>query len=65
MTLSPDWTKSSLSHVNGNCLEARATSGGVDVRNSRDRKGPVLRLTPGTWSNFLADVRNGAFDLPS
>jgi Domain of unknown function (DUF397) len=59
------WFKSSLSYANGNCLEAQfLTDGGVEVRNSRDREGPVLSFTPDEWHAFLGGVRNGEFDLP-
>ena len=57
------WVKSSLSFSNGNCVEiAGLPGGGVGVRNSRDRGGPVLRFTPGEWRAFLGGVRNGEFD---
>ena len=57
------WVKSSLSFANGNCVEVSDQPGGaIGVRNSRDRKGPVLRFTPDEWQAFLGGVRNGEFD---
>jgi hypothetical protein len=56
------WVKSSLSYANGNCLEVSDLGSEVGVRNSRDRKGPVLRFTPDEWQAFLGGVRNGEFD---
>jgi hypothetical protein len=58
-----DWTKSSLSGANGNCVEVTDLSGDpIKVRNSRDANGPILRFTPAEWDAFLGGVRNGEFD---
>ena len=58
-----DWTKSSLSFSNSNCVEvASLLDGGIGVRDSKDTEGPVLRFTPGEWHAFLGGVRNGEFD---
>jgi hypothetical protein len=57
------WVKSSLSFAQGNCVEVSDQPGGtIGVRNSRDRKGAVLRFTPDEWQAFLGGVRNGEFD---
>jgi len=56
------WTKSSLSFSNGNCVEVASLDGEIGVRNSRDRAGSVLRFTPDEWDAFLGGVRNGEFD---
>ena len=57
------WIKSSLSFSNGNCVEvASLPDGGVGVRDSKDRSGPVLRFTPGEWHAFIGGARNGEFD---
>lgn len=58
----PHWVKSSLSFSNGNCVEVASLPGGeIGVRDSRDRRGAVLRFTPGEWQAFLGGVRNGEF----
>jgi Domain of unknown function (DUF397) len=61
------WRKSSYSGGNGgNCVEvgaqaqAQAQAGRVLVRDTRDRQGPVLRFTPGSWQRFADQVRSGA-----
>ena len=57
------WVKSSLSFANGNCVEVSdLPNGGIGVRNSRDRGGPVLRFTSDEWQAFLGGVRKGEFD---
>lgn len=57
------WTKSSLSHANGNCVEVADLPGGqVGMRHSKDASGPVLRFPQEEWRAFLAAVRNGEFD---
>ena len=59
------WFKSSLSFANGNCVEVQfLADGGVQVRNSRDREGPVMTFTADEWHSFLGGVRLGEFDLP-
>jgi Domain of unknown function (DUF397) len=57
------WRKSSYSGGNGgNCVEvaAQPRSGRVLVRDTKDRKGPVLRFTPGAWQRFADRVRSSA-----
>jgi uncharacterized protein DUF397 len=57
------WIKSSLSFSNSNCVEvASLPDGEIGVRDSKDRKGPVLRFTPDEWSAFLGGAQNGEFD---
>jgi hypothetical protein len=56
------WYKSSLSNSNG-CVEVAFVDGQIAVRDSKDRKGPILRFTPTEWEAFLGGVRNSEFDL--
>jgi len=55
------WVKSSYSS-SGNCIEVgvQVTAGRVLVRDTKDREGPVLRVTPGAWRRFAGRVRSGA-----
>jgi hypothetical protein len=58
-----NWTKSSLSYGNGQCVEVAGLSDDVImVRDSKNAKGPVLGFTPGEWDAFVGGVRNGEFD---
>jgi uncharacterized protein DUF397 len=61
--MAQEWIKSSLSQMNGNCVEVAGLSGDViSVRDSKNRRGPVLRFTQGEWDAFVGGVRNGEFD---
>lgn len=53
------WRKSSRSDQGNGCVEVRARDGEVDVRNSRDPDGPVLRFTRAEWTAFVDGVANG------
>ncbi|HKT00917.1 MAG TPA: DUF397 domain-containing protein [Rugosimonospora sp.] len=57
------FVKASASSGNGNCVELALQPGGVLVRDSKDRTGPVLRFTTEEWEAFLAGARDGEFDL--
>jgi hypothetical protein len=58
------WTKSSLSHANGNCVEVADLPGRqVGMRDSKDADGPVLQFPAEEWRAFLSGVRKGEFDI--
>jgi hypothetical protein len=53
------WIKSSYS-ANGACVEVKSpTPNAVAVRDSKVPGGPSLRFPPGTWTGFVAGVRDG------
>jgi hypothetical protein len=52
-----EWFKSSHSHENGECVEARRTPSGVDVRDSKNPTGPRLRLPAASWAAFITGTR--------
>ncbi|MDH6215449.1 DUF397 domain-containing protein [Streptomyces pseudovenezuelae] len=55
------WFKSSYSSGgDGDCVEVAACPGTVHVRDSKDRQGPQLAVSPGTWADFLAHARGSA-----
>jgi len=54
------WIKSSRTYGNGNCVEVAARSGDhVNVRDSKNPDGAMLRFTPEEWTAFLAGLRGG------
>jgi Domain of unknown function (DUF397) len=54
------WRKSTLSGGDGsNCVEvAKLSDGRRGVRDSKDRNGPALILTPHQWTTFLNSLKN-------
>ena len=59
------WAKSRRSGGTDNCVEV-ALAPSIDrvgVRDSKDPNGPILDVAGGAWSAFLADIRQGRFDL--
>ncbi len=59
------WRKSSYSGGNGGgCVEvASHRPNTVSVRDSKDREGPQLAFTGQAWSQFVAGIKRGEFDL--
>lgn len=64
VAVAPAWRKSTRSGANGNCVEVATFESLVGVRDSKDPAGPVLAVTPGDWTAFLAGIRDGDFDAP-
>lgn len=60
------WYKSSYSNdTGGSCVELAAqttVAGAVAVRDSKNKTGPALVLTPSAWMAFIAAVQTGEFD---
>ncbi|MGW0836733.1 DUF397 domain-containing protein [Streptomyces prunicolor] len=52
-----DFVKSTYSNAGGECLEvARNIPGAIAIRDSKSPTGPILRLTPTTWTKFTATL---------
>ncbi|TQE38498.1 DUF397 domain-containing protein [Streptomyces ipomoeae] len=50
-----DFVKSSYSNTGGECVEvARNTPHPIAIRDSKHPDGPILRLTPKAWTEFVA-----------
>ncbi|MFJ8943612.1 DUF397 domain-containing protein [Streptomyces sp. NPDC102395] len=49
------WRKSSYSSsASGDCVEVATPPGHVHVRDSKDKSGPQLALSPAAWADFVA-----------
>ncbi|MDG9675001.1 DUF397 domain-containing protein [Micromonospora sp. DH14] len=48
------WRKSIRSGSEGNCVEVAGFAETVGVRDSKDRRGPVLTFTTSAWTAFVA-----------
>lgn len=58
--LQVDWTTSSYSGGNNNCVQAAALPGReTAVRDSKVSGGAALVFAPGAWGRFLAGIRDG------
>lgn len=60
--LDQSWRKSTRSGSNGQCVEARRMDDTIQLRDSKDRSGPVLSFTLGEWTAFTAGVKGAEFD---
>lgn len=60
----PSWRKSTLSNANG-CVEVAFVNNNkrIAVRDSKNRRGPMLMFTRPEWEAFLGGIRGGEFDL--
>jgi len=51
------WRKSTASESAGDCVEAGHGAGVVGVRDSQDRDGGLLEVTPAAWAAFTARLK--------
>jgi hypothetical protein len=59
-----EWRRSSRSYGGGNCVEVAPHHGAlIDIRDSKNPQGAVLRFTPIQWNAFVAGVRGGSLGL--
>jgi hypothetical protein len=53
-----NWRKASYSsNGGGECVEVADRGGGVLVRDTGDRSGPVVRFSPAAWRRFADEVK--------
>lgn len=58
------WRTSSYSGGTGNCVEVADLAVNVGVRDSKHPDAGYLAFALSTWAAFVAEVRDGRFDLP-
>lgn len=61
--LTESWFKSSRSGSQSDCVEVAFGERAVGVRDSKDRRGPVLVLGERAWQAFGAGLKAGDYDL--
>jgi Domain of unknown function (DUF397) len=53
-----DWRKSTFSNDNGgDCVELASGDGAILVRDTMNRRGPVLTVSAVAWEAFTASLR--------
>lgn len=53
------WRTSTYSGSNGGeCVEVAARGGDVLLRDSKNRQGPVLRVSPAAWRKFASQIQD-------
>jgi hypothetical protein len=62
MSNDTEWIKARASNSEGSCVEMRRRGGVVEVRDSKDPDGGVLRYTPAEWAAWLDGAKKGEFD---
>jgi hypothetical protein len=54
------WRTSSYTGANGgNCVEVGHVGPMIAVRDTKDRNGPVLQVSPAAWRRFAGQVKSG------
>jgi Domain of unknown function (DUF397) len=57
LELARSWRRSTYSgSQGGDCVEVAAHPAAIHVRDSKNPDGPVLTVSPSTWSEFLERV---------
>jgi hypothetical protein len=51
------WRKASYSDGQAECVEVGQAARVVAVRDTQDREGPALAVTPAAWQEFTAGIR--------
>jgi hypothetical protein len=56
------WIKATASSGGGDCVELRRHGDAVEVRDSKDPDGPVLRFTAREFAAWLDGAKHAEFD---
>ncbi|MDR7301871.1 DUF397 domain-containing protein [Haloactinomyces albus] len=57
-----NWRTSTRSQGQGTCVEVGFAVEAVGVRDTEDREGGQLTLSPARWQSFLTTLKRGAYD---
>jgi hypothetical protein len=61
--LNETWRKGTRSDGDSACVEVRKVGGMVEVRDTKDRTGSVLKFTEREWVAFTGGVMDGEFEF--
>lgn len=50
------WRKAARSYANGQCVEVGRSQTAVIVRDTADRRGPVIEFSPAAWAAFTTSL---------
>jgi hypothetical protein len=56
------WIKARMSDTGTSCVEQRRHDDMIEVRDTKDRSGPVLRFTHAEYRAWLDGATKGEFD---
>ena len=56
------WIKATRSGTQGDCVEMRRRAGSVELRDSKDPDGPVLRFTTSEFAAWVGGAGRAEFD---
>ena len=62
MSDATEWVKASASDSGGQCVEMRRGNGWIEIRDSKDPAGPVLRFDPAEFAAWIDGAKAGEFD---
>jgi hypothetical protein len=63
---SREWRRSTRTYGGSNCVEVAVLSGErIDVRDSKNPRGAVLRFSSADWNAFVSGIRGGYPVLPA
>jgi hypothetical protein len=60
--MNTEWIKATASAGGGNCVEMRRHGDAVEVRDSKDPNGAVLRFTTREFAAWLDGAKHAEFD---
>ncbi len=56
-----EWRKADDSFSNGNCVELAMLEQNVGIRDSKNKMGPIITVSPNSLNTFLKSIRQGEF----
>ncbi len=62
MTDDTGWIKARMSDTGTSCVEQRRHDSMIEIRDTKDRSGPVLRFTRAEYQAWLDGAAKGEFD---